>query len=109
MSIALHRIIDTLDRAQKCWDATVGIGSPDDPPSDRTHIAWFIHHITSAVLLEHIRRLDPVLADRLCPWLLGEDGIFADGYAGELLYQWRQQLAAAQPLNPIGPDEERTA
>lgn len=109
MTTAQDHIADTLDRAQKCWDATVGIGSPDDPPSDRIHITWFIHHITSAVLLEHLRRLDPELADRLCRWLLGEDGIFSDGYAGELLHQWREQRAAAQPLNPIGPDEERTA
>ena len=107
--IAQAYIADTLDRAQKCWDATVGIGSPDDPPADRIHIAWFIHHITTAILLEHLRRLDPVTADRLTPWLLGQDGIFGDGYAGELLHEWREQLAAGHPLNPIGPDEERRA
>lgn len=108
MTAASEHIADTLDRAQKCWDAVVGIGSPDDPPSDRTHIAWFICHVTTAVLLEHLRRADPALADHLVDWLLSEGSIFADGLAGELLYQWREQLAAGQPMEPIAekPAEE---
>lgn len=107
MTAAQAHIVDTLDRAQLCWEQTVDIAVAID--DRREAIALLIHHITSAVLLEHLRRLDPELADRLCPWLLGEDGVFSDGYAGELLYQWREQLAAGRPLNPIGPDEERTA
>ena len=62
-----------------------------------------MHHVTTSVLLENLRRLDPELADRLTDWMLTEDGVFSDGYAGELLHGWRQQLAAGEPLAPIGP------
>jgi hypothetical protein len=104
VTLAHHRIADTLDRAQLCFPRTVDHTVTHDVRREAT--AWFIHHVTTAVLLEHIRRLDPDLADRLCPWLLGQDGIFSDGYAGELLHQWREQLASAQPLAPIGPEHE---
>lgn len=103
MTTAQGYIADALDRAQICWEATVGIGS-DDPAINRVHIAWFMHHLTTSVLLENLRRLDPQLADRLTGWMLMEDGIFSDGYAGELLYGWRRQVAAGEPLAPIGPD-----
>lgn len=74
-----------------------------DPASDRVHVTWFIHHVTVVVLLENLRRLDPALADRITGWL---DDMFTDGYAGELLYQWRRQSAAGQPLSPISPGGE---
>jgi hypothetical protein len=101
MTTAQDHIADTLDRAQKCWDEVLNPNAPDN-----TAVSLLIYHVTTAVLLEHLRRLEPGLTELLVPWLCGVDGgIFADGYAGELLYQWRQQLAADQPLAPIGPDE----
>jgi hypothetical protein len=101
MTTAQDHIANTLNRAQLCWpDMTDPLLSDGQR---REIAAWFGHHVTSAVLLEHVRRLDPALADRLVPWLLSADGIFADGYAGELLYQWRQQVAAGEPMAPIGP------
>lgn len=105
MTTAQDHIRDTLDRAQRCWEATVGIGSPDDPPTDRIHVAWFIGHITTAVLLEHIRRADPDLADRLVTWMLSDNGIFTDGLAGELLWQWRVQLNDGRAMHPIEGDQ----
>jgi len=103
MTTAHDHIADTLNRAQYAYDrvdATAGAGGAEF----REAIALFIHHVTAAVLLEHVRRLDPDLANRLVPWLAGEDGgIFVDGYAGELLHGWREQLAAGLPLSPIGP------
>lgn len=101
MSVASDRIADTLNRAQLCWPQTVDHTVGSDERREAT--AWFIHHVTASVLLENIRRLDPDLADRLSAWVMGEDGIFSDGYAGELLHQWREQVAAEQPMSPIGP------
>lgn len=98
-------IADALGRAQKCWDAAMSVTGADDRfPAERLHIAWFMHHVTTSVLLENLRRLDPELADRLTGWMLTPDGVFSDGYAGELLYEWRRQVAAGEPLAPIGPD-----
>lgn len=105
---AATQVADSLRRAQLCWDRINDTVHEAGMPF-REATALFLNHITTAVLLEHVRRLDPDLADQLTAWMLTEDGIFSDGYAGELLYQWRQQLAAGQPLNPIGPDPERTA
>lgn len=104
MTTTQDRIDDTLDRAQRAWNANL---DPTEPLRSET-TAWFIHHITTAVLLEHLHRLDPNTAETLGPWLLGEDGIFQDGYAGELLYAWREQRAAGQPMEPIGPPAEET-
>lgn len=100
MTTAQEHIADTLNRAQACWEITLDHTRPDP---QREAVNLFLSHMTTAVLLEHVRRLDPALADRLVPWLLSADGIFADGYAGELLYQWRQQVAAGEPMAPIGP------
>lgn len=108
MSAAEAHIADTLTRAQHCWKRTVDHRLLDTQQRAVVNEAvnLFISHITAAVLLEHIRRLDPALAEQLVPWLLSEDGIFCDGYAGELLHLWRQQLAAGQPMDPIAPQPE---
>lgn len=101
-STAQAHIADTLDRAQRSFDASTDVNAPNF----REAVGWFIHHVTAAVLFEHLRRLDPDLADRLVPWLMGADGgIFGDEYAGVLVHQWREQLAAGQPMHPIGPEE----
>ena len=107
MTTAQDQVRDSLDRAQLCWDrinTTTGEG-----PAYREAIGLFLNHVTTAVLLEHLRRVDPTTADRITPWLLSGDGIFSDSYAGELVHRWREQLSAGQPLDPIGPDEERTS
>src|ERR1043166_2949314 len=93
------RLADLLDRAQRCFEETL---NPDAEERAATVVS-FIYHVTTAVLLEHLRRVDPDMAETLGPWLLDEDGIFCDGYAGELLHGWREQLAAGLPLSPIGP------
>jgi hypothetical protein len=99
MTTAKDHIANTLKRAQHCWDEVLDPKAPDN-----SAVNLLIYHVTTAVLLEHVRRLDPDLADQLVPWLMGKDGgIFADGYAVELLYQWRQQVAAGEPMGPIGP------
>lgn len=95
------RIANLLDRAQRCFEFTVDAHAA--PEVRREHIGWFIHHVTLVVLLEHLRRVAPDTADQLGPWLLDEGGIFSDGYAGELLYVWREQLASGHPMEPIGP------
>lgn len=109
MTLAQNHITDTLNRAQAAHNrinATIGSG----PSSQlREAVSLFIGHINTAVLFEHLRRLNPDLADQLVPWLAGDDGgIFGDEYAGELLHQWRQQLAAGQPMNPIAPATDGT-
>lgn len=95
-------IDDALGRAQANWAAMLDLDLPKH--DQRMSQAWFIHHTTIVILLENLRRLDPDLADRLVPWALGPDGIFTDSYAGELAYEWRQQLTAGEPLSPIAPD-----
>lgn len=98
---------DALGRAQANW---ARVTDPDVPNHDgRMSTAWFIHHTTVVILLENLRRLDPALADRLVPWALGTDSIFSDSYAGELTYEWRQQLTAGVPLSPISPDDSGPA
>lgn len=106
MTTARDQVIDSLDRAQRCYKRTL-----DELHQDRREaVGWFIHHVTTAVLLEQLRRADPAAADRLLPWLFAEDGgIFGDEYAGVLVTQWQEQLALGKPMDPIGPDEERTA
>jgi hypothetical protein len=101
VTTAQNHIADTFNRAQLCWDSMLDPDYPDD--DRRTVINLFIYHVTVAVLLEHVRRLKPDLADQLTGWLFGEPTIFEDGYAGELLHQWRQQVAAGEPMDPIGP------
>jgi hypothetical protein len=101
VTTAQDHIADTLNRAQGCFELTVD--PTGTPTGRRVAVNLFIHHVTSAVLLEHLRRLDQTLADQLVPWMLAEGGIFEDGYAGEMLHEWRQQLAAGQPMYPIGP------
>jgi hypothetical protein len=105
MTTAQTHIADTLNRAQRCWELTLDPTAPDPTRHEATHL--FISHTTTAVLLEHLRRLNTPLADRLVPWLLSEDGIFADGYAGELLHEWRTQLAVSEPMNPIESDRSQ--
>jgi hypothetical protein len=95
-------ITEALDRAQANFTASVdpAVGRRDH----RQHIGWFVQDVVAVVLLENLRRLNPALADRLTDWVLSENGIFDDGYAGELLHEWREQIAAGQPLDPIGPE-----
>ena len=107
MTTAQAHIADTLDRAQRCWERIVDHRLLDSQRREATNL--FLYHVTTAVLLENIRRLDPALADRLTGWMLRDEGIFEDGYAGELLYEWRQQLAVGQPMHPIGPSVEDSA
>lgn len=102
MTAVQAHIADTLDRAQRCWELTLDHTVPDTRRHEAIHL--FVSHTTTAVLLEHVRRLDPALAERLTPWLLSEDGIFSDGYAGELLHEWRESLANGGRMDPIDPD-----
>ena len=96
---ARNHITDALDRAQKAFEASVNPAA-----SDRVEAGgWFVHNLTVAILLENLRRLNSDLADRITNWMLTEDGIFSDGYAGELLHEWRWQAANHLPLDPIGP------
>jgi hypothetical protein len=95
-------IDDALGRAQANFAAMLDLDLSKQTRSMSQ--AWFIHHTTIVILLENLRRLDPELADRLVPWALGPDGIFTDSYAGELAYEWRQQITAGEPLSPIAPD-----
>jgi len=101
-SSAREYVAHLISQAQCC------IGYRADPsvaPDIRAQLVmWFIHHVTTAVLLEQLRRHNPTVADQLVPWLLNEDGIFSDDYVNELVHDWRAQLAAGQELAPIGPD-----
>ncbi len=101
-----NHIADTLNRAQNCFE---DMTDPNVGAGQREALSWFMYHVTTTVLLEHIRRLAPDTAEQLIPWLLDAGGIFEDGYAGELVHRWRQQLAAGAQLNPIGPDLDHAA
>jgi hypothetical protein len=101
-SSVTNHIADTLNRAQLCFETSVDHTAPLAERRDAT--AWFMYHVVTTVLLEHIRRLNPATAEQLIPWLLDEGGIFEGGYAGELVHRWREQLAAGAQLDPIGPD-----
>jgi hypothetical protein len=104
MRAAEEHIANRLHIAQYSWTDCTSVAMPEAQRHES--LAWFMHHVTTAVLLENLRRLDPDLADRLTRWLLGPDGIFNDGYAGELLHEWREQLAAGQPMAPVAPPPE---
>lgn len=50
----------------------------------------------TAYMLAVVRHLDPVRADRAAEFLAT---MWDDGEMGELVYGWRQQLAAGKPLS----------
>lgn len=94
-------IADVLDRAQKCATAIV---DPAEPAHDRTAaMLSFICHVQTSVLLANLARHNQQLADELVGWF---DRIFEDGYAAELVHEWRQQITAGHLMHPINPAEE---
>lgn len=102
-----RHIAESLYNARR-WHAKVITRTLADPERIEA-ISFFGCLITEAILLEHLRRVAPDVADRLVPWLLAEDGIFGDSRAGELLYEWLGQLTTGEPMHPIGPEDTHHA
>lgn len=96
-------VSDSLYNA-KYWHTKFTTRALSDP--ERINAAtYFGCQLVEAALLEHLRRVAPDVADRLVPWLLAADGIFGDDRAAELLDDWLKQLAAGEPMHPIGPED----
>ncbi len=94
-------IADSLDRAQKCLDEMF---DPAKDKLDHTAVLSLICHFNTVVLLEALRRKDPAEADRITHWL---DDIHEDGStAGELIWQWRDQIKQGHQLTGVGPNVE---
>lgn len=100
-------ITDALDRAKKAFEAML---DPDEPKAEQRYaqMCW-MHHITTVILLENLRRENPALADQLTEWALSAEGIFTDGYPAELAHGWQEQIAAGRPMDPIRPDAAEVA
>lgn len=89
---------NALDSAQRMHDATEEKGVDD--PAFHLRIGVFVESWTVAVLMETLRRAAPEVADRLARELQGawDDG----GVMDELLWEWRDNLAAGRPLDDYG-------
>lgn len=90
-------ITDSLDRAQKCL---AKILDPAAGKVDYTAVISLIGNFNTAVLLEALRRHDPAEADRITQWL--KDVHEAGDTTGEMVHQWREQLASGHHMTGIG-------
>lgn len=96
---AAEYIAQQLDWAQRCFDLTMGTQPEHGPGTPRYDqgITGTICGWQQALLMEIVRKLNPDVADRLADDMEGalDDG----GIVAELLYEWRQNLAAGKPIS----------
>ncbi len=87
-----------LRTAQRCHDH-LNTSSPSDPKWGEA-ISGLVHGWTVAALMETLRLAAPKVADRLAAEL---QSAWDDGAAvSELLWEWRQHLAAGRPISAHG-------
>lgn len=91
---AAERIAEALEQYQKNFTRML---APDTTKTDcDASIQYCIYFFAYAALLARLREHDEFDADLFATWLeeTAEDG----GGCGELVYEWRQALAAGQPI-----------
>lgn len=91
---AAERITEALKQYQKNFTRML---APDTSRTDRdASIQYAIYFFAYAALLERLREHDEHDANLFATWLeeTAEDG----GGCGELVHEWRQALAAGQPI-----------
>ncbi|WP_162834260.1 hypothetical protein [Amycolatopsis circi] len=86
-------IADSLERFQRNWDRMHDLSSSKEEQHQSS--MNLIHFFTLVTLLETIRRQDPCRADELTRWF---DEMFEDGGAGEMVWQWRQEVAEGKEI-----------
>jgi hypothetical protein len=92
------------ETAQKAWDQTWKDGGLPAPAEHMHLTTMLVHGVIEAMLWESLRLAAPEAADKLAEDVesLCESG---DSF-GELLYEWRERLAAGLPIsgNPTYQD-----
>jgi hypothetical protein len=91
-------IKDALDRFQRNFDRMVDPAASEE--DRRQSVANSIHFFSYVTLLEEIRRSNPERAEQLNRWI---GDMLEDGGCGEIVYQWREELAAGREITLPAP------
>jgi hypothetical protein len=95
-------VTDALDRAQRAFDATVNLNTPQDERHNA--ICSYIHHVSVALMHECLTRIVPSHADQIAQWL---EEALEDDTAAQWVYEARQAIARGERV-PLPFDETQT-